>query len=251
MHNAAFAALTLDAVYLPLAADDFADFLTFAQAMNLRGASVTAPFKVPAFELAGAVDEDGRDARAVNTLRRCDGHWEGCNTDAAGFMTPLAKRGGLQGRRATVLGAGGAARSVAMALQRAGAIVTIVARRPEESAAIAGRVGARAADWPPAAGSWDLLINATPVGTAPAVEDSPVEARRLDGRLVYDLVYNPPRTRLLTDAAARGCEVLGGLDMLVAQAAAQFTWWTGMPAPESVMRQAAEASLRDRSTETA
>jgi 3-dehydroquinate dehydratase/shikimate dehydrogenase len=251
MHNAAFAALTLDAVYLPLAADDFADFLTFAQAMNLRGASVTSPFKVPAFELAGAVDEDGRDARAVNTLRRSDGHWEGCNTDAAGFMAPLATRGSLRGRRATVLGAGGAARSVAMALQRAGAIVTIVARRPEEAAAIAGRVGARAADWPPAAGSWDLLINATPVGTAPAVEESPVEARRIDGRLVYDLVYNPPRTRLLTDAAARGCEVLGGLDMLVAQAAAQFTWWTGMPAPESVMRQAAEASLRDRSTETA
>ena len=239
MHNTAFAALGLDAVYVPLAAADFEDFRTFAEAMNLHGASVTAPFKLPACQLASAMDAEARQAGAINTLRRNDGRWEGRNTDAAGFMAPLTARGSLQGQRATVLGAGGAARAVAMALRQAGADVTVIARRVRQAEEVASCSGARAATWPPAPGSWDLLVNATPVGTAPAVDQTPLDASLLDGRLVYDLVYNPPRTRLLTEAAARGCEVIGGLDMLVAQAAAQFAWWTGAPPPTSAMRDAA------------
>jgi shikimate dehydrogenase len=180
----------------------------------------------------------------VNTLRMRDGRWEGRNTDAAGFMAPLAAQA-LAGRRATVLGAGGAARSVALALGRAGAQVTIAARRPEPAAEVAARAGAAVASWPPAPGSWDLLVNATPIGTWPEVDRSPLAPGSLDGQLVYDLVYNPPRTRLLADAAAHGCEVIGGLDMLVAQAAAQFTWWTGAPSPDPVMRAAALARLHE------
>ena len=245
MHNAAFAALGLDAVYLPLAAADFEDFRTFAEALDLRGASVTAPFKLAAFELAGTVDADGRRAQAINTLRWRDGQWEGRNTDAAGFMVPLASRGTLAGRRATVLGAGGAARSVAMALQQAGAHVTIAARCQAQAEEAAARSGASVSPWPPARGTWDLLVNATPIGTSPAVTDSPLAASALDGRVVYDLVYNPPRTRLLAEAAARGCEVIGGLDMLVAQAIAQFTWWTGAAPPEPAMREAALARLHE------
>jgi shikimate dehydrogenase len=212
--------------------------------MQLRGASVTAPFKVQAFELATSVDAEGRQAEAVNTLRRVDGCWEGRNTDAAGFMAPLVARGeALGGLRATVLGAGGAARSVAMALRQAGANVTIVARRHAQAAAVAARADAHAAVWPPPPGSWDLLVNATPLGTSPEVDQSPLPPGQLDGRLVYDLVYNPPRTQLLVDAVRRGCDVIGGLDMLVAQAAAQFRWWTGADPPEIAMRQAALARL--------
>lgn len=244
MHNAAFAALGRDAVYLPLAAADFDDFRVFAEAVGLRGASVTAPFKVPAFDLAGAVDAEGQQARAINTLRMRDGRWEGRNTDAAGFMAPLASRD-LAGQRVTVLGAGGAARSVAMALRQAGARVTIAARRRDRAEEVAARAGAAVTDWPPAPGTWDLLVNATPIGTSPAIGESPLPAESLDGRLVYDLVYNPPRTTLLALAAARGCEVIGGLDMLVAQAAAQFSWWTGVPAPDPIMREAALARLHE------
>lgn len=248
MHNAAFRETGIDAVYLPLPAASVDDFVTFADAMQVRGASVTAPFKLDAFALAGATDEEGRRTRAVNTLRRSGGAWEGLNTDLAGFMAPLAGRLPLAKARATVLGAGGAARSVAVGLVGAGATVTVAARRHDQAEAVARLTGARVGEWPPAPGSWDLLVNATPIGTYPHHDQSPISASALDGQLVYDLVYNPPRTRLLTDAAATGCDTIGGLDMLVAQAQAQFAWWTGVRPPERSLREAALARLHETST---
>jgi 3-dehydroquinate dehydratase/shikimate dehydrogenase len=248
MHNAAFQAAGLDAVYLPLPAASLEDFTTFARVMDLRGASVTAPFKVEAFALAGAADDEGRRSQSVNTLRRTGDGWEGVNTDLAGFMAPLAGRMTLSNARATVLGAGGAARSVALGLVGAGAVVTVIARRRDRADLVARLAGAQVAAWPPAAGSWDLLVNATPIGTHPQHDQSPMPAAALDGRLVYDLVYNPPRTRLLADAAERGCDTIGGLDMLVAQAQAQFAWWTGVCPPDGSMREAALARLHETST---
>ena len=110
--------------------------------------------------------------------------------------------------------------------------------------AIAAVTGAAIGEWPPAAGSWDLLVNATPVGTAPRDDLSPLPSGQpLDGELVYDLVYNPPQTRLRRDAAGAGCRTIGGLDMLVAQAQAQFEWWTGQRPADRVMRDAAVARL--------
>lgn len=244
MHNAAFRAANLDAVYVPLAAADFDDFTTFAEALNLAGVSVTAPFKVQAFEAADECDPVSRRIQSVNTLRRAGTKWLGCNTDVAGFLAPLESAMKLNGQRATVLGAGGAARSVCVALASAGVGVTLSARRPEQAQSIAALTGAAIGEWPPAPGTWDLLVNATPVGTAPHSDRSPLPAGHpLDGRLVYDLVYNPPRTRLLADAEQAGCRTIGGLDMLVAQAQAQFEWWTGRRPADRVMRDAAVARL--------
>jgi 3-dehydroquinate dehydratase/shikimate dehydrogenase len=220
-------------------------FRPFAEAMDLRGASVTAPFKVDAFDHARTIDNESRRTQAINTLRRSNGRWEGINTDLAGFMAPLEQHGGVAGARVCVIGAGGAARAVAVALGAAGATVTLCARRTDRAEAVARLSGARVAPWPPAAGSWDILVNATPVGTHPQVERSPLPASSLDGGLVYDLVYNPPRTRLLADAAARGCRTIGGLDMLVAQAQAQCAWWTGVCPPDRTMRDAALARLHE------
>jgi 3-dehydroquinate dehydratase/shikimate dehydrogenase len=252
MHNAAFRAANLDAVYLPLAAADYGDFIAFAAALNLAGASVTAPFKVPAFEQADECDPVSRRIQSVNTLRRVGTKWLGCNTDVAGFLSPLESAMKPAGKRATILGAGGAARSVAVALGAAGAKVTISARRPEQAQAIAALTGARIGDWPPPAGSWDLLVNTTPVGTTPNHEHSPLpNGHPLDGDLVYDLIYNPPQTRLLRDAAAAGCRTIGGLDMLVAQAQAQFEWWTGGRPADRVMREAAMARLASQGTANA
>lgn len=247
MHNAAFNALRMDAVYLPLAAADFADFVAFAEGVPLAGVSVTAPFKLDAFAHAGHVDAAAERTGSVNTLRRLDtadsNAWEGCNTDVAGFLAPLRNRIMLPGCRATVMGAGGAARSAAAALVEAGAVTSIAGRDAARVAAAARHSQADVAAWPPAAGSWDLLVNATPVGTAPALDDSPLPDGPFTGRLVYDLVYNPRATRLLRDAGDAGCDTLGGLDMLVAQAERQFEWWTGVKPEAAVMRRAAENAL--------
>lgn len=244
MHNAAFRAAHLDAVYIPLAAADFTDFTTFADALSIAGVSVTAPFKVDAFERADECDPVSRRIQSVNTLRRVGAKWLGCNTDVSGFLAPLESAMKLNGQRATVLGAGGAARSVAVALASAGVQVTLSARRAEQAHSIAALTGAAIGSWPPAPASWDLLVNATPVGTTPDVELSPLpEGFPLDGSLVYDLIYNPAQTRLLRDAAQAGCRTIGGLDMLVAQAQAQFEWWTGQRPGDRVMRDAAVARL--------
>jgi shikimate 5-dehydrogenase len=149
----------------------------------------------------------------------------------------------LQGARAAILGAGGAARAVAVALASAGATVSVHARRTAQARDVAGIVGGVAAGLPPAPGSWDVLVNATPIGMAPHVDDTPWPRAVLDGRLVYDLVYNPPETRLLREAAAAGCVTIGGLDMLVAQAQEQAEWWTGTRPPADLMREAACRAL--------
>jgi 3-dehydroquinate dehydratase/shikimate dehydrogenase len=249
MHNAAFRATHRDAVYLPLAAADFEDFLTFADAAGLRGASVTAPFKVHAFERADESDPVGRRIQAVNTLRRDGPKWLGCNTDVTGFLVPLESFAHLRGARATILGAGGASRSVSVALASAGVRTSVCARRPEQAQAVAALTGAGVTPWPPDPASWDLLVNTTPVGTSPNVEASPLPADYAfdAGTIVYDLVYNPPRTRLLADADRAGCRTIGGLDMLVAQAQGQFEWWTGQRPADRIMRDAALTQLEQQS----
>jgi 3-dehydroquinate dehydratase / shikimate dehydrogenase len=246
MHNAALAATAVDGVYLPLPAADAADFVTFARAFGLQGASITIPFKVSLFEHVDEVVTVARRVGAINTLAVDGQRWIGGNTDVAGFMQPLVESSVPMHRlRAAVLGAGGAARGVSIALAEAGAEVTVHARDTGRAGETARAVGVDAAPWPPAPGSWDLLVNCTPVGMYPRVDQSPVPAAALSGRYVYDLVYNPPATRLLRDAAAAGCMTFGGLDMLVAQAQEQFSWWTGMKAPAGVMRAAAERRLTE------
>lgn len=247
MHNAAFRAVHLDAVYLPLAAADFEDFTAFANEAQMAGVSVTAPFKVNAFESADECDPVSRRIQSVNTLRREGTRWLGSNTDVTGFLAPLEATMRLPGVRASILGAGGAARSVSVALASAGVKVSIAARRVDQAKAVAALTNATVAEWPPDPASWDLLVNATPVGTAPNADRSPLPGGYLfhTGGTVYDLVYNPPDTRLLADAERAGCRTIGGLDMLVAQAQAQFEWWTGRRPADKVMRDAALARLAE------
>lgn len=243
MHNAAFRACGIDAVYLPLEASDAQDFLTFAAEMGIEGASVTAPFKQALLHSA-QLDAVSTEVGALNTLRRRDGRWEGRNTDVEGFLSPLRETD-LRGARAAVLGTGGAARSVVAGLLDAGAEVTVYGRNRERAAtAAAVAAGAASRVGVPPRGSWDLLVNTTPVGTAPEAQATPIAAEHLGGGLVYDLVYNPARTRLMREAEEAGCRTIGGLEMLVAQAVLQFEWWTGRPAPVSLMRESARARLQ-------
>ena len=242
MHNAAFDELGVDAAYVPFAAADIDDLVDGAAALDVAGLSVTAPFKVDVMARLASVSEEARLAGAVNTLvRRADG-WLGCNTDGEGFLAGCAGLH-LGGRRVAVLGTGGAARAVALAARRAGASVTCYGRDWARAAALAECIGVGAAVRPVPPGSWDVLVNATPAGTHPALDQSAFPESRYDGEVAYDLVYNPSRTRFLRDAAAGGCRTIGGLDMLVEQARLQIELWTGLRPDAEPMRQAAERTL--------
>lgn len=226
LHNAVFRQEGIDAVYSAFEAVDFADFLRFARELHIAGVSVTAPFKGDAVEAASALDETALATHAANTLKLTAAGWLGANTDVDGFLSPLDGVR-LEGMRVGVIGRGGASRGVSYALSREGADVTVI-----------GRAHLDRASEP-----WDLLVNATPVGTAPDIESSVMDGRPIRARHVYDLVYNPRDTRLLRDARAAGAATTGGLAMLVAQACRQFEFWFGRPAPADAYHAAAERLL--------
>jgi 3-dehydroquinate dehydratase/shikimate dehydrogenase len=244
MHNAGFAALGLNAVYVPLHAADVGDFVDFARATKMRGASITAPFKVA---MLGAVDETDPLARrvgAVNTLIVRDGRWIGANSDVEGFLAPLAGRIALKGTRAAILGAGGAARAVAVALVSQGASVAICARRAEAAEEVARLTDASPGAWPPRPGSWDVLVNTTSCGSGGRGDD-PMAGVALDGEIVFDLVYVPADTPLIRHARAEGCLTIGGIEMLIAQAERQFELWTGQRPPAGLFAAAAASAAGD------
>ena len=245
MHNAAFGATRMDAVYLPFPAADADDFVTFGRAIGVKGASITIPFKVSLFDRMDEVYAVARRIGAINTMKDQGGRWIGGNTDAAAFLGPLRDLVDLNGKRIAVLGAGGAARAVAVALSSSDAQVTVYARSAVKAREVAMTASAVAAEMPPDPDSWDVLVNCTPVGMYPKNNETPLKASLLTGSHVYDLVYNPTVTRLMREATSAGCQAIGGLEMLVAQAQEQFAWWTGTKPPSGVMREAALKRLAE------
>jgi shikimate dehydrogenase len=241
IHNAAFQAARVDAVYVPLETDALVPFMRALPDLQLAGFSVTRPFKTEILPFLNELDESAAACGSVNTvLVRGDGLL-GASTDSLGVLGPLRKRMSFKGSRAVVLGAGGAARAAAWALRSKGAKTTILARDPRRAAQVAQAVGcASAALSSLPSCEWDLLVNATPVGDQSAPEESLVPAALLrNGEIVLDMVYDPLETRLLREARAAGLGTVDGLEMLVAQAAAQFELWTGKEAPLETMRMAA------------
>lgn len=243
LHNAAFDALGLDwvSVAFRVPAGRAGDALVGMRALGLAGLSVTMPHKQDA---AAAVDECTPEAArlgAVNCVVPRRGRLVGESTDGAGFLASLRRGAGFDpaGRRCVVLGAGGAARAVISALAGAGASeVAVVNRTPDRAAAAAALAGpAGRSAGPDAVAEADLVVQATPVGM-PSVgpPSSPVDPGLLHaGQVVADLVYHPAVTPLLAAAKARGALPLGGLGMLVHQAALAIEHWTGRQAPVEAM----------------
>lgn len=242
MHNAAFAALDLDWVYVafPVARDEGASAVRAVPVLGLAGLNVTMPHKADASTACEELTPDAAALGAVNTVVNADGVLVGHSTDGDGFLHALDDEGvAPAGRRALVLGAGGAGRAIAHALGRAGAAVTVAARRAD-----AGRAAAALAPGGVATGlddmpveQFDLLVNATPLGMRG--EAPPFDTARLhEGQFVFDTVY-PADTPLLVEARARGLRATGGLGMLVHQGALSFALWTGVTPPVEAMRAAA------------
>ncbi len=250
LHNRAFAAREIDAVYVPLQAEALEPFLEALPAFRLSGFSVTRPFKTDILGHLQAVDETASLAGSVNTVVVQDGALVGSSTDGHGVVAPLKKKMDPKGRRVVIVGAGGAARAAALALTHRGGRVTVLARRKEQAAEVAAAVACDHGDLASlGAREWDILINATPVGSAADPVKSPVPARlHRPGTVVLDMNYDPLVTPLLRDAEAAGCLTVDGLQMLIAQAAGQFETWTGLEAPVDAMRAAALVAAQERAS---
>ena len=244
MHNAAFQAKRVNAVYLPCETANLRDFMSFAEALGLQGFSVTMPFKRAVIQQLDWLDPLARQIGACNTVALQRDNWMGWNTDAAAVIEVLTKRLRLAGSRILILGAGGAARAAAFALRAEGAEVLLAARREAATRSLARQVSAQAVSWSSANNQdVDAVINATPVGMAPHTEGLPIDLSRLRVRVVFDMVYYPLETRFLAEARGRGLITISGIEMLVAQGARQFEIWTGQAAPRALMEQAVRHAL--------
>jgi shikimate dehydrogenase len=253
LHNAAFAALDLDWVFVAfeVPAGSTAHAVDALRALDLVGLSVTMPHKTAAAALCDELSPAAEALRSVNNLTRlADGRVAGDSTDGGGFLRSLTEAGvDPAGRTALVLGAGGAARAVALALGGSGARVAVAARREAAAAEAAALAAGSVVAWDDraeAAAASDIVVNATPIGMAKARAAGAVgDAEPALGAAVFgphqvlvDLVYHPIETPLLRVARARGAQVVSGLGMLVHQAALQVERWTGRPAPLDAMRAA-------------
>ena len=254
IHNAAFRALGLDMVYVPLPvrAGDLGAAVQGLRALGMRGASVTVPHKGGVVPLVDWLDADARTAEAVNTIVLDGGQLRGYNTDITGVRDAVldAAAEPLEGSSALVFGAGGAARAVAVALARLGMDLTIVNRTAARAARLAELVAMAAPDarcrrlapdavTPADMAAQRLIVNATSLGMDGASKVPPWMADNVSaGQIVFDLVYTETETDLIVRALERDAIVIDGLAMLVRQAAVAFELWTGRPAPLKVMQDA-------------
>jgi shikimate dehydrogenase len=245
MHNAAFAALGMDDEWtyeaIEVAPDEFERRVRAMPGEGFVGANVTVPHKSTALLFAHRQSEVAREIGAANTLTFVDGLIRADNTDAQGLMESLP--GSASGRRALVLGAGGAARAVVWALARDGATVSVWNRSADKAAQLCAELGGRTEE-DPTASEYELIVNASSVGLRgeDPFAELPLEHDSFGtGQVVVDLVYGHD-SRILAVAGEAGAEVVDGLEVLVRQGAASFRLWTGIEPPLDVMREAARAA---------
>lgn len=257
IHNAAFRQLGIDAVYLPFRVPrgELKTFLEQYDRIPIRGYSVTIPHKETALALARHKDETASRVGAANTLVRDAHGFSAFNTDYPAahdsLMANLPLKAGPDGpgswnaRPVLILGAGGVARAIAHMLQREGAIVTVTSRTEEKASDLAEDVGCKYVGWESRHKSkCDLLVNCTPVGMAPNIDESPIHPSFLTPEMMlFDTIYMPETTMLVKDAKTRGCTVLTGVDMFVRQAEMQFRLFTNQEPPPEFMRSVVKRAL--------
>lgn len=258
IHNAALRVSGIDWVYLafPVPPSSLSQAVAGLRALGAMGANITMPHKENVLEHLDDLSGDARAIGAVNTIQRIGGKLIGHNTDVDGFIEFLKGDAGLDvaGRTVTVLGAGGAARAVVRAIGDLGASELAIAARDEAKARDVGRLAGRTPVTvvgleaiPQACSRADVVVNCTPLGMNG--EDAAPGASFGAGQAVVDLVYWPPQTPLLERARTAGAQAWGGLGMLVRQAAASFTIWTGQDPPLETMSAVALHALRARATQ--
>ena len=246
MHNAAFSALHLNALYMAFEVKDLAGCLNGVRAFGIRGVSVTIPHKSSVIPFLDQVDQCALDIGSVNTIVNRNNKLKGYNTDALGAYAALKKVIDPSGKDCIIIGAGGAARAIGYILRNKGCKIIITNRSKGRGEDLSGflncdfipleEIGDRGSD---------ILINTTPVGMYPKVNDIPATKALLKkGMCCMDIVYNPLETRLLRTAKSLGCRTVNGLGMFVYQGAEQFRIWTGLEPPVDIMTKVIERILR-------
>ena len=246
LHNTAMKQIGFNGVYMPLRVtrDQLSRTLDDFEWLDVRGYSVTIPHKEAALAKAARCEEIVRQIGAANTLSRDElGQWEADNTDfsAALDSLQLALEPGdsLEGKRILMLGAGGVARAIGLGVTRRGGVLVIASRTADRAKALAESLACRQITWENRGAEYaDILINCTPVGMHPNVDETPFHENWMrDEMIVFDTIYNPEQTLLLKEARAHNCRTVSGIEMFVRQAAAQFQRFTGQPAPLEMLKE--------------
>ena len=262
MHNAAFEKLELNYVYVPfrVSQEELGRAIEGIKALNIRGLNVTIPHKVAVIPFLDELDLLAGKIGAVNTIVNDDGILKGYNTDAAGFLQALIEKGvEPRGKNVVVLGAGGASRAISFTLAEREAHLVILNRRleldwAEELASKISKIFKKEVEALELVKTnltrvlerADILVNATSVGMSPSVDETPVASSLLKPELiVFDIVYNPIKTRLLREAEQAGIKTISGLDMLVWQGALAFELWTRLKAPIEFMKETVIQGLQE------
>jgi shikimate dehydrogenase len=242
IHNFAFGLHSLNAVYLAFKIDNIKEGIAAIKTLNIQGASITIPFKESIMDYLDRIDKEAQFIGAVNTLVNREGNLEGYNTDHAAAIEPL-RPFGIKGKKVCIIGAGGAARAIAFGISGEKGKLVITNRNIPKGEKLAEKYNADFIPLNDRAGikkiQADILINTTPVGMAPNINETPFPAEYLKpNTIVTDIVYTPAKTRLLAEAKTRGCKTIDGLSMFLYQGAAQFELWTGIKPDIKLMRNA-------------
>ena len=248
IHNVAFAAMGMNKVYVPfrVAREDLPSFLANCRELGVRGLSITIPHKESVIRYLSKMDEASQEIGAVNTIDFRGDTAIGSNTDYLAAMQSVrsllgdsSKPHPLQGIKFLMMGAGGVAKAVVYGLCSMGAKAVVTSRTPARTEELANQFAADIVPWEERHEvKCDLIVNGTPVGMHPNVNESPYDRRFFRGvTVVFDTVYNPEQTLMVKQAREAGCRVITGVDMFVHQAALQFQVFTGKEAPIERMRQ--------------
>ena len=242
MYNAAFQALGLNYVYVPLIVKDLEKAIEGIRHLGIKAIGVTIPYKIDVMPYLDELDSDARRIGAVNAIVNHNGKLLGANTDGKGAVKALQEVSTIAGKNVVLLGAGGAARAIAFAIADAGGNVVIVNRTKEAAADLAKAVDCRyetVDKLEQTIKGADVVINATSVGMAPTENESLVKKEFLSSEIVVmDLVSHPKETKLLREAKERGCKIVYGDRMLFWQGVLKFELYTGVEPPIKVMEEA-------------
>jgi shikimate dehydrogenase len=254
IHNAGYKTLGINYIYVPFRVRDIKQAIEGIRGLGIRGASITIPYKTNAIKYTDQIDPLAEAIGAANTIVNDNGVLTSYNTDGDGALKALEEVTTLKGKKAVLIGSGGAASAIAVGLKSKGVKLVILNRTEDKAGKLAKRVNAedsgslgRLAE----ISSADILINATPVGIPPETERSIIPKELLHKRLtVFDIISNPKETRLLIEARERGCDIVYGYKMLLYQAEKQFELFTGHQAPLAAMESALTQALEGGSDAT-